>query len=122
MKRAYQEIQHCTVALAHCSAIGHTADITPPSAPTDVRAVETTPAAAWVGWTAAIDDTGVTLTATKNPDATGTQFGAEVSSGMIVWTNDVTVLESDLTTFKARDNIPVSSAARRFMRLKVTAP
>jgi hypothetical protein len=64
----------------------------------------------------------LTLTATKNPAATDIQFSAEVSADLNVWTNDVTVLQNDLTTFKARDNIPIPDAVRRFMRLKVTAP
>ena len=61
----------------------------------------------------------LTVTALKNPVATDVQFGAEVSADLASWTNDVTILLNDLTTFSARDNTPVSLAPRRFLRTKV---
>ncbi len=62
----------------------------------------------------------LTVTALKNPAATDVQFSAEVSADLVRWTNDVTILLNDLTTFSARDNTPVSAAPRRFLRTKVT--
>ena len=59
------------------------------------------------------------MTALKNPAATDVQFSAEVSEDLVRWTNDVTILLNDLTTFKARDNTPASAAPRRFLRTKV---
>ena len=61
----------------------------------------------------------LTVTALKNPAATDVQFSAEVSEDLVRWTNDVTILLNDLTTFKARDNTPASAAPRRFLRTKV---
>jgi hypothetical protein len=67
-------------------------------------------------------DDYLTITATKNPNATDIQYAAEVSSDLFAWTNDVTVLQNDVSTFQARDNTPMSAAARRFIRLKITGP
>ena len=61
----------------------------------------------------------LTVTALKNPAATDVQFSAEVSADFVSWTNDVTILLNDLTTFSARDNTPVPAAPRRFLRTKV---
>ena len=62
----------------------------------------------------------LTVTALKNPAATDVRFSAEVSADLAGWTNDVTVLLNDLTTFKARDNTPASLAPHRFLRTRIT--
>jgi hypothetical protein len=61
----------------------------------------------------------LTITALKNPAATDVRFSAEVSADLAAWTNDVSILLNDLSTFSARDNTPVSAAPRRFLRTRV---
>lgn len=64
----------------------------------------------------------LTVTAARNPDASDVRFEASVSADLAAWTNDVTVLQNSPSVFSARDNSPVSSAPRRFLRLRVVRP
>ena len=64
----------------------------------------------------------LTLTANRNPAATGLQFRIAVSDNLTTWYSDtahVTTLVNSLSLLKARDNIPLGSAAKRFIRLEV---
>ncbi len=63
----------------------------------------------------------LTLTATRNPDATAVNLQIEVSSDLALWSSGpehVTILEDMPTALKARDNTSITESARRFMRLK----
>ncbi len=63
----------------------------------------------------------LTLTALKNPAATNVSYSAQVCADLVApdWTNAVKVLKDTPSTFEVRDDIRVSSALRRFMRLLV---
>ncbi len=63
----------------------------------------------------------LTLTTAKNPDASGITWGAEVSANLDSWTPAETVT-NDGSNFTARDEIPITGADRRFIRLKITRP
>ena len=71
-------------------------------------------------------DTFLRLTVTKNPAATDVVFSIEVTSDLtapLSWTSAGTTVEANTSTLlRARDNTPVSSAAQRSIRLKVTHP
>ncbi|MGI8604110.1 MAG: FG-GAP repeat protein [Verrucomicrobiales bacterium] len=74
---------------------------------------------------AAIEDGYLTLAVTRNPAASALQFRVEVSGDLANWVSGpahVTVLEDAPTRLRARDNIPVSSAQRRYIRLEVVRP
>lgn len=63
----------------------------------------------------------LTLTITKTPGTTALPREVEVSSNLVDWssgTNHTTVLLDNATTFKARDNTPVTRDAKRYIRLK----
>lgn len=63
------------------------------------------------------------LTITKNPNATDVLYSVEVSSDLINWSSTPTViLQNTSTTLQVRDTEVMSSANRRFMRLRVTQP
>ncbi len=67
----------------------------------------------------------LTLTATRNPAAVGLLFRVAVSDDLVTWFADaahVTTLPSTPRLFKARDNVPIDAAARRFIRLEVSKP
>ena len=64
----------------------------------------------------------LTITATRNVAATDVLFSAEACSDLTPgqWTNAVTVLQSNASTFTVRDNIPVTTAPHRFLKLDIT--
>lgn len=63
----------------------------------------------------------LTIAATKNPVATDITWGAEVSGNLSFWSPAV-VLTNDASTFTARDNLLITDADRRFIRLKIIRP
>ncbi len=68
------------------------------------------------------EDGYLTLTTSRNPAATGLQLRIAVSVDLATWYSDaahVTILANTPTLLKARDNIPLGSAERRFIRLEV---
>lgn len=67
-------------------------------------------------------DSYLTLTLTRAQILADVTLAAEVSEDLLVWTSDVTVLENTATSFIARDNVSLSSASKRFIRIKVTVP
>jgi hypothetical protein len=68
-----------------------------------------------------IDASGyLTLAVTKNPAATDITWGAQVTGDFTTWPS--AVLAHTPGTFTARDDVPQSSADRRFIRLKITRP
>ncbi|MBX7209530.1 MAG: putative Ig domain-containing protein [Verrucomicrobiaceae bacterium] len=61
------------------------------------------------------------LSITRNPAATDITLTVEVSSDLTTWTAVPTVIETNTSTsLIVRDIVPMTSAAKRFMRLKVT--
>lgn len=61
------------------------------------------------------------LSIIRNPAATDITLTVEVSSDLITWTTVPTVIETNTSTsLIVRDTVPMTSAAKRFMRLKVT--
>jgi hypothetical protein len=52
----------------------------------------------------------------------GVTYQAEVGSDFAAWTEDVTVLVDTPTLLKVRDNVPVSDATKRFIRLRIRVP
>jgi hypothetical protein len=76
--------------------------------------------------------TGITLdsagylrmSVAKNPAATDLSFTIEVTSDLRVPTSwsgaDTTIDENTETTLQAHDNVPISAASGRFIRLNVT--
>lgn len=68
----------------------------------------------------------LTLAVQKNPDATDVTCRVQVSgdpgAGPAWGTDETTILQDTPTLLEVRDNIPVSSAPRRFIRLQVTRP
>lgn len=63
------------------------------------------------------------LTITRNPAATDILYSVEASSDLVTWTTtDVLILQNTSTTLQVRDTQPMTSANRRFMRLRVTQP
>ena len=69
------------------------------------------------------DEAGyLTLTTSRNPAASGLQFRIAVSDDLATWYSDsahVTTLVNSPSLLKVRDNIPLGSAAKRFIRLEV---
>jgi hypothetical protein len=63
----------------------------------------------------------LSLSATKNSTATDLAWGAEVSGDLSVW-SPATITLDTLTQFQAMDTIPVSGAAKRFIRVKISKP
>jgi hypothetical protein len=63
----------------------------------------------------------LTLATAKYPDASGITWGAEVSADLTSWT-PADIVTNDSSTFTARDNILITGAERRFIRLKITRP
>lgn len=60
------------------------------------------------------------LTVLKNPLATHLQFSVEVCSALVDWNTTQTTIESDTATeLIVRDNLTLSDASSRFIRLKV---
>ncbi len=73
-----------------------------------------------------VDENGyLTLSSNRNPAASGLQFRVAVSGDLAAWFSDaahVTTLENTPALLRARDNVPMSAAARRFIRLEVRKP
>lgn len=70
------------------------------------------------------DGSHLRLTIPKNPAATNLAFQVEVSSDLSTpsWTSVPTTLENESSTeLKVRDNFPISSNSKRFIRLRVTS-
>lgn len=66
----------------------------------------------------------LTLEMGRDPAASDVSLEAEVSPDLTEWRRGdphVTVLESGPALFRVRDNTPVGSASRRFLRLRATA-
>jgi len=69
-----------------------------------------------------IEDSFLTLTAPRNPDAANLTFVAEISSDLTTWGSDedqIVVLEDSPDLFRARDAEIFGASPRRFMRLRV---
>lgn len=61
------------------------------------------------------------LTVSRNPSATDVTCTVEISSDLITWTSNGTTVEmDDLATLRVRDDLPLGTGPRRFMRVKVT--
>ncbi len=60
----------------------------------------------------------LSMSVTKNPDATDLTWSAKVSSDLSTW-NDATILTNDQNTFEARDTVLKSAAPIRLMRIQV---
>jgi hypothetical protein len=74
-------------------------------------------------WNCAVQNGYFTLTVPKNPQATNVTWAAESSSDLTVWDEaDTTVLQNDINTFQVRDNFPVPTKSRRFLRVKLSVP
>ncbi len=71
-------------------------------------------------------NTYLRLTITKNPAATDVTYSAEVTGDLTTpsaWSSSSVVVETNTaTTLRVRDSVATSSAARRFIRLRVTVP
>jgi len=52
----------------------------------------------------------------------GVTYQVQVGGDLAAWSEDVTVLVDTSTLLKVRDNVPVSDATKRFIRLRITAP
>lgn len=62
------------------------------------------------------------VTVTKDTNASGLTWSAESSDDLLTWHPDQTVtLINNGTTFSVRDSVPLGTAARRFLRLRVSA-
>jgi hypothetical protein len=61
----------------------------------------------------------LTLAATKNLAATGVSWDAEVSANLANWFPS-TITANTASHFEATDTTPISGAAKRFIRLKIT--
>ena len=67
----------------------------------------------------------MTITVPKNSAATDITYIVEVSGDMQTWnsgTTYTTTLQSTATVLRVRDNVAVSTAGQRFIRLRVTSP
>jgi hypothetical protein len=61
------------------------------------------------------------LSVPKNTEAVDIIWGAEVSDDLVNWNDELNLTETE-TTFEARDNVLISDAERRMIRLKITRP
>jgi hypothetical protein len=62
------------------------------------------------------------LSVAKGASASGVIWSAESSDDLLIWHPDQTVtLMDNGSSFSVRDSVPLGSAARRFLRLRVTA-
>jgi autotransporter-associated beta strand protein len=72
----------------------------------------------------AVSGSYLTLTATKNPNATDLTYTVEVTGTLTAPTSwnstETTVLQNTATTLVVRDNLPITAAPRRFIRLRIT--
>jgi len=70
-------------------------------------------------------DKFLAFTIAKSPAATDVTFTVEVGGDLTSWHSGpghTTILENTSTLLKVRDNTPMSGAAKRFIRLRVTSP
>ena len=71
-------------------------------------------------------NTYLRLTVTRNPAATDVTYAVEVTGDLTTpgsWSSANVVVEVNSTTMlQVRDNVPISAAAQRFIRLRVTVP
>lgn len=73
-------------------------------------------------WTASTAGGYLGISVPKNTAASGLTWSAESSDDLTNWHPEQTeVLMENTTTFSARDTVPMNSAAKRFIRLRVTA-
>ncbi len=66
----------------------------------------------------------LTLTVARNAAATALQFHIAVSADLATWFSDaahVTILQDTPTLLKARDNVPITAAPKRYIRLEVVS-
>ena len=71
------------------------------------------------------EDGYLTLTTNRNPAASGLRFRIAVSGDLATWHSDaahVTTITNTSTLLKARDNVPLGNAGRRFIWLEVNRP
>ena len=61
-----------------------------------------------------------TLSVTRTAIQPGVTYQVQVGGDLAAWSENVTVLVNTPTLLKVRDNVPVSGAPRRFIRLRVT--
>jgi|GEM_PF-523793 Inosine-uridine nucleoside N-ribohydrolase len=69
-----------------------------------------------------LEDSFLTLTALRNPEAADLLFTAEISGDLVTWSSQpdqVVVLENTSDLFRARDAEVFGASPRRFMRLRV---
>jgi len=73
-------------------------------------------------WATTTTSSYLGLSIAKNATASGITWSAESSDDLINWHPEqtVTLIDND-TTFSVRDSVPVGSAAKRFLRLRLTA-
>ncbi len=65
----------------------------------------------------------LTLDVQRNPAATDVNYIIEVGSDLTDWSDlETTILQDTPTWLQARDNIPLSSGLRRFIRLRLVRP
>jgi hypothetical protein len=64
----------------------------------------------------------LTLTVPRTAIQPEVTYRVQVGGDLAGWSENVTVLVNTPTLLKVRDNVPVSSATRRFMRLQITSP
>jgi hypothetical protein len=73
-------------------------------------------------WTTSATGGYLTLRVAKNAAASGLIWSSESSDDLLSWHPEQTVtLVNDGTTFSVRDIVPIGSATRRFLRLRLTA-
>lgn len=68
--------------------------------------------------------TFLTLIVQKNPAAADVAYSVQVNGDLTaVWSSSgTTILQNTPSLLEVRDNVPISDASRRFMRLQVTGP
>jgi len=64
----------------------------------------------------------LTLTVNRVEVKPGVTYIVETGNDLAGWSQDVTVLENTPARLKVRDNTPLGTGIKRFMRLRVTAP
>jgi poly(3-hydroxybutyrate) depolymerase len=65
----------------------------------------------------------LTVTAQRDPHATGVIWGAESGGDLSHWrSGDITVLQDTSSTFQVQDSLSTATNAQRFLRLKLSTP
>ncbi len=85
--------------------------LSPASAPMPAASLETSGGSTYL--TLTVDRTAL------RPDVS---YVVQVGDDLVGWSSDVTVLENTATRLKVRDNVPLTSGGKRFIRLQVTTP